>query len=47
MFVNNRLIYDHLTGSVTSLIEDEGNFYVAFQFDQIGEEITPSNEAER
>ncbi|MFD2115271.1 hypothetical protein ACFSTH_07085 [Paenibacillus yanchengensis] len=40
------MVYDNLTGNVTSLIQDDENFYVVFQFDQIGEEVIQFNENE-
>lgn len=39
--INNKLTYDKLTGYVKERIENNGNYFINFDFDQIGEELKP------
>jgi len=44
--VNNKVIYDQLTGYVKEKIEEDGRYFVLFDFDQIGEELKQFHEEE-
>ncbi|MBH5317215.1 hypothetical protein I6N90_05250 [Paenibacillus sp. GSMTC-2017] len=43
--VNKKLTYDKLTGNVKDTFESDGNYFVVFHFDQIGEELTQLNQS--
>ncbi|MBH5317209.1 hypothetical protein I6N90_05220 [Paenibacillus sp. GSMTC-2017] len=37
--INKKLTYEKLTGKVKDTFESDGNYFVVFHFDQIGEEL--------